>query len=241
MYIYIILFATRTHISRLSTPIILNLGEERIERKEVVKKLGIKMDTTMSMQNQVNNITSTCYYHLRIISKVRRYLTVDAARSLISAYVVSRMDYCNALLIELPAYLIKKIQRVQNYAARVINRTSWRDSISRQLKELHWLPVKERINYKVLLFVYKALNNLAPNYLRRLLKYRNINRTLRSSHQQYLTIKRHKTRYGARAFSYIGPKLWNQLPLQLRTADTLLKFKTSLKTFLFNRAFNQHA
>ena len=128
------------------------------------------MDTNMSMQAQINKITSSCYFHIRKISKVRKYLTVNAARSLMNAYVISRMDYANALLAQLPAYLIRKVQRVQNYAARVINRTGWRDSISRQLKDLHWLPVKQRIEFKVLLVVYKSLNNLAPKYLKDLLK-----------------------------------------------------------------------
>ena len=140
----------------------------------------------------------------------------------------------------IPAYLIKKIQRVQNYAARIINRTTWEDSISKQLKELHWLPIKERIQYKVILFVFKALNNLAPTYLKRLLIHRNPVRTLRSSQQRLLYIKRFRTRYGKRAFSYIGPKLWNQLPLEMRTVDSLPNFKTLLKTYLFRKAYNQH-
>ena len=119
----------------------MKVGSYNVETKADVENLGVKMDTTMSMEKQINNITSTCYYHLRKISKVRKYLTVDATRSLVNAYVVSRMDYGNSLLVELPAYLIKKIQRVQNYAGRIINRTTWEDSISKQLKELHWLPI----------------------------------------------------------------------------------------------------
>ena len=236
----VILFASKTQMSRLSTPFVLKVGSYNIETKADVENLGVKMDTTMSMEKQINNITSTCYYHLRKISKVRKYLTVDATRSLVNAYVVSRMDYGNSLLVELPAYLIKKIQRVQNYAARIINRTTWEDSISKQLKELHWLPIKERIQYKVILFVFKALNNLAPTYLKRLLIHRNPVRTLRSSQQRLLYIKRFRTRYGKRAFSYIGPKLWNQLPLEMRTVDSLPNFKTLLKTYLFRKAYYQH-
>ena len=224
-------------MNRLSLPVTIKLGNNNFEPKAVIKNLGVKLDTNLSMQSQINNITSKCYFHIRKISKILKYLDLDAARSLINAYVISRMDYGNALLVNLPAYLVKKVQRVQNYAARVINRTGWRDSISRQLKDLHWLPVKQRIEFKILLLVYKSLNNLTPKYLKDMLKYHHTTRTLRSSHQRYLFVKRYRTRYGARSFSYIGPKLWNQLPLQLRTTDTLPKFKTSLKTYLFRKAF----
>ena len=234
----VILFATKSQIKKLSNPISITLSDTNFQPKSDVENLGVIMDTNMTMQKQINRITSTCYYHIRKISKVRKYLNIDAARSLINAYVISRMDYGNALLAELPAYLIKKLQRVQNYAARVINRTGWRDSISRQLKDLHWLPVKQRIEYKVILTVYKSLNNLAPGYLKNLLKYRQTVRTLRSSNRQYLFVKRYRTRYGARTFSYIGPKLWNQLPLSLRKTDSLPKFKTMLKTHLFRKAFS---
>ena len=170
----VILFATKNQMSKLPTQLSVKFCGIENKCMDEVLNLGVKMDATMSMHRQVNSITSTCYYHIRKISKVRKFLTVDAARSLINAYVTSRMDYGNALLAGLPAYLIHKIQRVQNYAARVINRTGLRDSITTQLRKLHWLPVKERIQFKVLIIVYKLLNNLAPRYLKTLLNYQNI-------------------------------------------------------------------
>ena len=233
----VLLFASKNQLSRLSLPISIKVGNMICKPMTEARNLGIVLDPTMSLHKQINSVTSMCYYYIRKISKVRRYLTTDAARSLMNAYVISRMDYGNALLAELPAYMIKKLQRVQNYAARVINRTGWRDSISRQLKELHWLPIKERIQFKILLTVYKSLNNLAPRYLKGLLSYQNPTRTLRSSQQKFLSIKRYKTQYGKRAFSYIGPKLWNGIPLDIRTADSVQKFKTLLKTHLFSHAF----
>ena len=192
------------------------------------------------MKQQVNLVTRTCYHHIRRISKIRRFLTMDATRSLVNAYVVSRLDYCNGLLAGLPDYLLKKLQRVQNRAARLIKKLPWRSRITRYLKELHWLPVTERIKFKVLLITFKSLNNLSPCYLQELFHYYSPSRTLRSSSRKLLIERRTRTKYGMRALSNCGPKLWNSLPLNIRSADTVKHFKILLKTYLFSKYYNNH-
>ena len=136
---------------------------------------------------------------------------------------------------------MKKLQRVQNQAARLVKKLPWRSSITRYLKELHWLPIKERITFKVLLIVYKSLNDLSPNYLRCLFKYCHPSRSLRLSSRKLLVVKRTRTKYGARALANFGPKLWNQLLLSIRTADTVSQFKSLLKTHLFNDYYSRTA
>ncbi len=105
------------------------------------------------------------------------------------------------------------------------------------LKSLHWLPVHHRIEFKILLFVFKSLNNLAPSYLSDLLYPYNPTRNLRSGDQRLLSVPRSRLKYrGDRAFAVAGPRLWNSLPAYIRSAQSLTVFKSSLKTYLFSLA-----
>src|SRR4029434_6027042 len=114
------------------------------------------------------------------------------------------------------------------------------EHISPVLASLHWLPVKSRIDFKVLLLTYKALKDLAPNYLKELVVPYCPPRPLRSQSAGLLVITRiSKNRVGRRACSYRAPLLWNNLPASIRDADTLPIFKSRLKTFLFS-ASNSH-
>ncbi|XP_051759449.1 uncharacterized protein LOC127517607 [Ctenopharyngodon idella] len=160
------------------------------------------------------------------------------AEQLVHAFMTSRLDYCNALLGGCSARLINKLQLVQNAAARVLTRTRKYDHISPVLSTLHWLPVKHRIDFKILLITYKALNGLAPQYLSELLIHYSPSRLLRSQNSGQLIIPRiSKSTAGGRSFSYLAPKLWNNLPSIVREADTFCQFKSRLKTHLFNLAY----
>jgi hypothetical protein len=106
------------------------------------------------------------------------------------------------------------------------------------LKELHWLPVKQRIKYKIILFVYKAINGIAPAYINDLISPYVPYRSLRSSSKRLLSVPKFKLQtYGARAFSICGPVLWNALPQDVIQCASLDSFKSKLKTFLFNEAY----
>ena len=146
----------------------------------------------------------------------------------------NKLDYCNSLLTGLPKYLIKCLQSVQNAAARLVSGSKKQDHITPILHELHWLPVEKRITYKTLLITFKCLNNLVPSYLSDLIIQYKPTRTLRSSSKNLLVIPRTYTiRYGERAFCAVAPRLWNGLPLDIRSINSLELFKKKLKAFLF--------
>jgi hypothetical protein len=152
--------------------------------------------------------------------------------------VISHLDYCNCLLAGLPSNLINKLQRVQNCAARIIKQTGKFDHITPTLKELHWLPIKYRIDYKTILITFKVLNKLAPPYIEELINPYTPTRQLRSASQNLLSSHPYRlATYGGRSFAVRSPELWNALPPQLRKIDSLHVFKRSLKTHLFNIAF----
>ncbi len=149
--------------------------------------------------------------------------------------MTSRLDYCNALLGGCPASSINKLQIVQNAAARVLTRSRKYDHITPILQSLHWLPIKFRISYKILLLAYKALNYLAPVYLTNLLSRYNPTRSLRSQNSGLLVVPR--IAKSTKGGSYLAPKLWNSLSDNVRGSDTLSLFKSRLKTKRCVQAF----
>ena len=152
-------------------------------------------------------------------------------------HLSSRIDYCNSLLYGIPECAIKKLQRVQNLAARVVTRSSKYSSITPTLKKLHWLPVKYRIIFKVVLLTFKALHGLAPNNLRTLLQSYIPSRSLRSETGNLLIMPKARRKLGCQSFAVAAPKLWNDLPVNIRTTTSIVSFRSSLKTHLFKLAY----
>ncbi len=218
----------------------LTIGESNITYSDTARNLGAVFDKHLNMEAHIGSMCRTAFFHLQNIASIRNVLDTDSAKMIVQALVTSRIDYCNSLLFGVPQSVLGRLQAVQNAAARVVTRTGWLDHITPALYELHWLPVEYRINFKILLNTYKALNGLAPQYIRELLVPYAPSRTLRSSQQQLLTVPRCRLRtYGNRSFAWAAPTLWNTLPQTIRSASTLDSFKTSLKTHLFRQAFDQ--
>ena len=144
----------------------------------------------------------------------------------------------NSLLYKLPDYQIYKLQLIQNNTARMIKGLRKHHHITPTLKELHWLPVPERIQYKIILLVFKCVHNQAPSYLMEMICPYQPTRALRSSSHLLLEARKTSKKYGERAFSVCGPKLWNSLPLHIRQKETVETFKVALKTYLFRRVYN---
>jgi len=222
-----------------SSQLTLSIGENIFNPSASVRNLGVVQDQSLTMEKHVACVTRACYNQIRSIGKIRKYITTDACRSLCQSTVTARLDYANVILHNLPRSLLHRLQLVQNTCARLVTRTRRRDNISPVLVELHWLPVEFRIQYKVLLYTYKALHGLAPQYISDLLQEYKPMRTLRSSSQSLLMVPKSRTvTYGSRSFRVAAPKLWNQLTEELKSAPTLVSFKRQLKTYLFRLAHN---
>jgi hypothetical protein len=214
------------------------VGDVTVKSETCVRNLGVLLDETLTMDKQVNAISRSSYMHLRNIGRIRRYLTCEATKCLVQASVTSRLDYCNALLYGLPRTLISKLQRVQNVGARIITRTHKYDHITPVLKELHWLPINRRIEYKILALTWKALHGDAPPYIRNLLDVYTPSRSLRSQKELSLIVPHSKTiSYGDRGLKCAAPVLWNGLPSQMKKIKTLDAFKRALKTHLFESEY----
>ena len=188
------------------------------------------MDSGLTMKKQVNAISKSCFYHIRNIGKVRQYITNDACNILIQALVTSRLDNGNALLQGLPQVLIERWQRIQNCATRLITRSRKSEHITPVLRELHWLPVKYRLRFKVNTFTYKVLNGLAPAYISDIVQKHQPTRSLRSTQKSLLVVPVLRTAtYGERCFSRHAAILWNDLPENIKQLNTFSCFKRHLE------------
>ena len=206
-----------------------------IEPSHFARNIGVIFDNKLNMERQVSAICKSAFFHIRNISRIRKFLSVDSAKALVHAFVTCRLDNCNSLLYGLPKHLVHRLQLDQNCAARLILCGRKHDHVTPLLKELHWLPVEQRIIFKILLFTFKALNNLCPSYISDLLETYKPTRSLRSSSRNLLAIPRSKLKsYGDRAFSVCAPKLWNDIPEIIKCSAHLNTFKRNLITYLFN-------
>jgi len=193
----------------------------------------------MKFDKQINSVVSASFFQLKCLRKLKHILTFKDLEIVIHALISSQLDYCNALNGGINQSSISRLQFVQNAAARFLTGTKKREHITPIIvASLHWLPVKQRIDFKVLTYVYKALNGLAPTYISELLDSYSPQRSLRSSSKLLLIVPKTclKTK-GDRSFSLYAPKLWNTLPLSIRASTTLNIFKTLIKTYLFAQAY----
>ena len=140
---------------------------------------------------------------------------------MIHTYVTSRLDNGNCLLYGISDHLLTKLQRVQNAAARLITKTKKHDLITALLIDLHWLPIKQRIEYKLLLLTFRSLHGLAVSYITYLLIRYEPTRALRSADAHLLEVPRCRLRtQGEKAFTIAAPRLWNNLPLAMHATES---------------------
>lgn len=199
---------------------------------DTAKNLGLLIDSDFSFEAHVTRIVQTCFNFIRKLHKIKHFLTKDHLKSLVCSYIFSRLDYCNALFYGINAITLNKLQRVQNSAARLIQKKHNITHLSEVFIDFHWLKVKERIFYKILLLVYKCLHRLAPESLCSMITFSEMDRNM------LLRESRSRTRFGERAFSHAGPKLWNLLPYHIRNLHEIDKFKKKLKSFLLMEGSN---
>ena len=180
------------------------------------QNLGVLFDSEMNMHKFIHQKVSAAMYYLRSIARCHRYLTLDATKALVHAYVTSRLDYCNSLLLGLAKKSINKLQRIQNVAARVVMRVSKEVDSKSLLHQLHWLPIWKRIIYRNLLLLFKAMNGNSPGYLMDLLPpLRITSKHTRSSCAPQFLEARTFSKFGDRCFQNSVPKLCNKLPPSL--------------------------
>jgi len=215
-----------------------SLGPLSTNLSSSARNLGVIFDSHLNFKIHINKVTQSCFFHLRTISKIKPILTRSDLEKVTNALIFSRLDYCNSLLSGLDNKSISRLQLVQNAAARLLTGFNRREHITPVLSSLHWLPVRFRIDFKTLLFTFKARLGLAPSYIAELLTPYEPPCSLRSSGRSLLAVPKSRLRTkGDRAFSVRAPQLWNNLPEEIRLASSVTSFKSLLKTHFYRMAF----
>ena len=189
------------------------------------------------MDRHVTEVIRSCTYHTRALRHVRPLLTLEAAKMVSHGIVTARLDYCNSLLHRTSARNLNRLQVAQNELARVVCDAPRSASATELRCHLHWLPVRQRIDYKLALLSYKTRSTGTPEYLASLLESYRPARELRSSNKNLLTVLHLSLALSAKAFCVSAPTVWNSLSDACREAELVSTFKCRLKTELFNVAY----
>ena len=215
----------------------LMIGTESVSMSNSTTLLGVELDNTISLENHIRNTAKSCFFKLHNMFKIRKCITKEAAKTMVHSMMTSKLDYCNSILHGLPDSTVKSLVSVQKTAARLVTGTMKYDHITPVLRELHWLPIRRRIEYKILMLTFKCVHGIAPVYLMDLVHKRG-NKGTRADDKNHLQVpKVKKSTFGGRSFSFVSASLWNQLPDDLRFETNIESFKKQLKTYLFQQSY----
>ena len=188
------------------------------------------------MHDHILRTSSTCFYHIRKLRQLRGVVSQMAMQRLVSAFVLSRLDYCNAVLADLPSSSLAPLQRVLYAVVRLVG-LGPRDHTTRTMMELHWLPIEHRIKFTLCLIMHAAVSGQCPDLIRgavttlAMLPGRNM---LRAAANGLYDISRTRTIFRQRAFSVAGPRQWNDLPSDIREITDRAAFKRALKSLFLD-------
>jgi Reverse transcriptase (RNA-dependent DNA polymerase) len=232
--------ATRRRCHQLSTEAML-IDDASLIPSSTVRDLGVILQPDMSMTSHVNQIVGRCFRQLRLIKSCVKSLTFQAARTAVNSFVISRVDYCNSLLAGIPKCLLDRLQSVLNASAKLLCGCRKYDHVTPLLRDrLHWLPVPQRIEFKLCLLTFKSLRGMAPRYIADLclpMSAAESGYNLRSTAHGDLRVPKTCTKFGDRAFSVAGPRARNRLPVDIRACVSVDSFKRKLKQHLFYIAY----
>ena len=219
---------------------IININDAPITLSNEIKDLGVTIDKELDMQTQITNVVKAANCQLLNIANIKRFLDQDCLKMLINSLVISKIDYCNSLYHNLPANQLKRLQDILCKSARLITGATRRERITPILIDLHWLPIKARIEYKICVLTYVALKTNEPDYLRKKLHKYVLpeTQTRHASNQHRLDQPTAKSKLGERAFSHSAPRLYNKLPDHIKESENIEIFKKKLKTHLFGKVYD---
>ena len=228
---------SRQQVARLDCTTV-KFADTTVNISSAIRVLGVTIDSHLTFDKHVTKLVSSCNYHIRSLRHIRQIIDRDTAMTLACSSVMNRLDYCNAILYGVTNQNILRLQRVENRLARVVCSAPYRSPSAPLLQSLHWLPVSYRITYKIAMLTFKTKLHHQPIYLFTMLQDYTPSRQLRSSSAGLLKRQTTSTKTSDRAFSVAAVKIWNDLPLTVRSATSAQQFARRLKTHLFALSFD---
>ena len=211
---------------------------ETLDTEAVVKDLGVHIDAHMTFSVHVDHLVQQMCGVLCYLSRIRHYLTEDATKLLVTTLVLSRLNYCSVVWAGIGKTDVHKLQKMVNFAARVIYCKRKSEHVTPLLKNLNWLTVENKLRFDTLVLMYRVAHCTAPGGVTALFRYvhETSMRTTRQSRDFYEPMGR--TEAGRRTVAYRGSRLWNNLPQSLRDAPSLSSFKRQLRSRLLNQQWS---
>ena len=233
-----IVIGTKPQLNTQKASDTINVSGAQLSIQNDIKILGFTIDQELSLKQHVSAVVQACNYHIWALRHIRNCLPLDLAKIIACSIVGSRLDYCNSLLLGTSKANIQKLQRAQHNLARVVLQQPRRTHAEPLLKQLHWLPINQRIQYKTAVLTHRAHYTQQPAYLSDLLSARQPTRCTRAT--EYIRFHQPiaSSQTAGRGFQFMAPTIWNNLPETVRADTSEQSFKSKLKTHLFSVAYN---
>ena len=213
--------------------LVLHLDGQIIKHSPTIRNLGVVFDHDMSMSAHITHLSRSINWQVRCLSRIRKFLDFDTCNNVVRALLLSRLDYCNSLLNGISKNNMGRIQKLQNKCARLVCCKPKYCHITPLLRLLHWLPISQRIQFRILVQTFTTLQSSHPSYISSLLILLTYSYSLRSVTGSCLFVPKSNKLVGDKSFSSTAPRLWNNLPSLLRNANSSEIFKKLLKSHLF--------
>ena len=230
-----ILIGTRQLLQRLPKEMSLTFLGEVIKPITSASDLGVTLDNHLTFDSHITKVVSSCMSKLCQINRVKSSFDHKTLLLIISSLVMSKLLYCSSVWANTSGKNIEKLQKVQNFACRIVCNIQKYDHVSPAMRQLNWLPIKQQLVYKDTVMAYKCLNKLAPPYLCDKFVKRSELHSRQTRNNNQLDIPQFRTASGQRTFYYRAVKIWNSLENELREIQSLRLFKRKLKTYLLDR------
>jgi hypothetical protein len=211
------------------------VGNVSVVVKASVRNIGAQLDERLCLDEQVAAVCRTSYAQLKNLARIKKNFDRKSLEKLIHAFITSRLDFCNSLYFAAKNHSLSKLQILQNSCARLLVNLNRYAHVTPILNQLHWLPVKQRIVFKILVITYKCIHDVEfPSYLRDFITLNAQDRPTRTANSCTVTVPFTRSSFVKdSAFNHFAPTLWNNLPVHLRLSSSLPVFKSRLKTHLF--------
>jgi hypothetical protein len=229
-----IAFGTVAQLKKVP-PLRLKIGEEYIKQSEIVRNLGVLFDSNLKFNKHAEKTCRTCYWHLKTIGRIRTCLDKQTCKTVVNSLVISRVDYCVALMHGIDKKVIQKLERVIRTCVRFIEGMRKRDDVASKIKQGKWMTVEQRGILRLSLIIHNLMRTSLPVYLGRLLiSPLQSKQGLRSYSQKLLSIPRTRTTLGKRMFSVSGAVVWNNVPLEIRNIISHEIFRLKMIEYLMS-------
>ena len=223
------IIGSRQKLSKITIEPEIRIGETAIKRVRNSRTLGVLIDEHLTWDKQLENVQTKVSRGIGMLRRMRKVVPKTTLIKVYNAIILPHFDYCSLVWDNCSDYLIDKLQKLQNRAARVITGSSYETRSRDVLKELHWQPLKERFEHKKLFFMHKIRNNEFPNSILNMFNLKTNSRyNLRRNNRDFI-LDKPNTNFMKKSFSYAAPSAWNNLPSEVKGAEiSSQKFKSIL-------------